>query len=90
MSAPEALPSPMATSTAPLPVDQVRHLRLLPGTSWEYPCPATLRYLWRQKRRAETELGLEAVIVQDERGLLALWMGVRQDGLSVAGGKAPS
>jgi hypothetical protein len=48
-----------------------------------------LRYLWRQKRRAETELGLEAVIVQDERGLLALWMGERQDGLSVAGGKAP-
>ena len=75
MSAPEALPSPMATSATPRPVAQVRHLRLLPGTAWEYPCPATLRYLWRQKRRVETELGLEAVIVQDERGFLALWIG---------------
>jgi hypothetical protein len=63
-----------ADSTAPLPVDRARHLNLLPATSWEYPCPATWRYLSRQKRRAEIELGLEAVIVQDERGLLALWI----------------
>ena len=78
MATPKRLPSPMAaTSTAPLSVDQVRHLKLLPATAWEYPCPATWRYLSRQKRRVENELGLEAVIVQDERGLLALWMGTR-------------
>lgn len=78
MAMPKRLPSPMAaTSTAPLSVDQVRHLKLLPATAWEYPCPAIWRYLSRQKRRVETELGLEAVIVQDERGLLALWMGTR-------------
>jgi len=75
MSTPETLPSPMDTSVTPLPVAQVRHPKLLPGTAWDYPCPATLSYLSRQKRRVETELGLEAVIVQDERGFLALWVG---------------
>ncbi len=63
------------SSESPLPVAQVRHLALFPSTSWDYDCPATLRYLIRQKRRAQTELGLEAVIVQDERGFLALWTG---------------
>ncbi|ETW92437.1 MAG: hypothetical protein ETSY1_43630 [Candidatus Entotheonella factor] len=63
----------------PLPVAEVRHLALFPSTSWDDDCPATRRYLARQKRRAQTELGLEAVMVQDERGFLALWTGAGHD-----------
>ena len=63
--------------------DQVRtaesHLSLLqaydrslsPSTPWESPSGATLRYLVRQKHRAETQLNLDAAIVQDHRGWLA-------------------
>jgi hypothetical protein len=52
---------------------QARGRALSPSTAWEAPCASTLRYLTRQQRRAETELHLEAAIVQDERGWLALW-----------------
>ena len=32
-----------------------------------------MRFLRRQQHRAETSLNLEAAIVQDERGMVALW-----------------
>ena len=73
MTRPEHLEPSIAINAYPVPVGQVRHLNLLPSTPWEYDCPATLRYLERQRRRAETDLGLEAVIVRDNRGFLALW-----------------
>ena len=68
-SAPEAL--------TPLPAAQVRHRALVPSTSWHYVSAPILRYLARQKYRAETVLNLEAEIVQDERGLVALWTAER-------------
>ena len=52
---------------------QARGRALSPSTSWEAPGASTLRYLTRQQRRAETDLHLEAAIVQDERGWLSLW-----------------
>ena len=52
---------------------QARGRALSPSTSWEAPGASTLCYLARQQRRAETELHLEAAIVQDERGWLSLW-----------------
>ena len=52
---------------------QARGRALSPSTAWEAPGASTLRYLARQQRRAETELHLEAAIVQDERGWLSLW-----------------
>lgn len=79
MARPEHTELTTASSESPVPVAQVRHLALFPSTSWDYDCPATLRYLARQKRRAQTELGLKAVIVQDERGFLALWTGDGHD-----------
>ena len=51
---------------------------LEPLTAWEYPSKATFRFLSRQQRRVQTTLNLDAVIVQDERGLVALWAGERQ------------
>lgn len=75
MSESESLESSGVMNVHAIPVAQVRHLALLPSTSWDDACPATLRDLVRQKRRAETELGLQAVIVQDERGFVALWTG---------------
>lgn len=79
MAQPEQIEPTHSPIAYPVPVAQVRHLALFPSTSWDYECPATLRYLARQKRRAETELGLEAVIVQDERGFVALWTGDGHD-----------
>ncbi|MDH3605290.1 MAG: hypothetical protein OEU26_37330 [Candidatus Tectomicrobia bacterium] len=68
-----------AEEECPIATARVRHLPLVPSTSWYYPGDATLRYLVRQKRRAETALGLDAVIVQDERGFIALWTGERPE-----------
>lgn len=67
----------------PLPAAQVRRRALVPSTAWLYPGDTTLGYLARQKRRAETTLELDAEIVQDERGLVALWTGERPPPLSV-------
>lgn len=67
------------SNDSPVPVAQVRHLALFPSTSWDYECPATLRYLNRQKHRAETALGLAAVIVRDQRGFVSLWTGDGHD-----------
>ena len=68
-----------AESERPIAADRVRHRPLVPSTAWYYPSDTTLRYLARQKRRAETTLRLDAVIVQDERGLVALWTGERPE-----------
>lgn len=76
-------PTPMrddasaAKALTPLPAAQVRHRALVPSTSWHDVSERTLRYLARQKHRAETVLNLEAEIVQDERGLVSLWTGER-------------
>ena len=64
-------------AVTPLPAAQVRHRALVPSTAWHYVSDRSLRYLARQKYRAETTLGLEAEIVQDERGFVALWTGER-------------
>jgi hypothetical protein len=56
-----------------LSVPQAQRRSLSPSTAWEPPSPGTLRYLVRQHHRAETQLHLEAAIVQDERGWVALW-----------------
>lgn len=58
-----------------LPVAQARRRPLEPMTAWEYPSEATFRFLSRQQHRVQTTLNLDAVIVQDERGLVALWAG---------------
>ena len=58
---------------APLSLLQAQHRALSPSTAWEAPSAATRRYLTRQHHRAETQLNLEAAIVQDHRGWLALW-----------------
>ena len=52
---------------------QARRQSLSPSTAWESPSAGTLRYLARQQHRAETQLNLEAAIVQDNRGWVALW-----------------
>jgi hypothetical protein len=56
-----------------LSLPQAQRQSLSPSTTWESPSPGTLRYLARQRHRAETQLHLEAAIVQDERGWVALW-----------------
>ena len=56
-----------------LSLPQAQRQFLSPSTAWESPSPGTLRYLLRQKHRAETQLHLETAIVQDERGWVALW-----------------
>ena len=57
----------------PILVAQARQRSLLPSTSWVYPTEVALRFLQRQQQRAETSLNLDAAIVQDERGMVALW-----------------
>ena len=66
---------PTITSTCdhPIPIAQARQRSLLPSTSGFYPSESALRFLHRQRQRAETTLNLEAAIVQDERGIVALW-----------------
>ena len=61
------------TAESPLPLLQAQHRALSPSTIWETASAATLKYLARQQRRAETQLNLEAAIVQDNRGWVALW-----------------
>jgi hypothetical protein len=56
-----------------LSLPQAQRQSLSPSTTWESPSPGTLRYLARQRHRAENQLNLEAAIVQDERGWVALW-----------------
>ena len=56
-----------------LSLPQAQRQFLSPSTAWESPSPGTLRYLARQRHRAETQLNLETAIVQDERGWVALW-----------------
>jgi hypothetical protein len=56
-----------------LSLPQAQRQSLSPSTAWESPSPGTLRYLARQRHRAETQLHLETAIVQDERGWVALW-----------------
>ena len=63
----------ISTYDHPLPVAQARQRSLCPSMSWVYPTEAALGFLQRQQQRAETRLHLEAVIVQDERGMVALW-----------------
>lgn len=78
MVSPSSSPDHLAAASIwdrPVPVAQARHRSLLPSTSWAYLNEATLRFLRRQQQRAETTLHLEAVVVQDERGLVALWTG---------------
>jgi hypothetical protein len=65
--------SPSSIATPFLSRRQARGRALSPSTAWEAPSASTLHDLARQQRRAETELHLEAAIVQDERGWLALW-----------------
>ena len=64
---------PSSKATPFLSQRQARGRALSPSTAWEAPGASTLRYLARQQRRAETELHLEAAIVQDERGWMSLW-----------------
>ncbi len=61
------------TAETPLSPCQARQRSLSPSTAWEPSSAATLRYLARQKQRAETQLNLEAEIVRDDRGWVALW-----------------
>ena len=61
------------TAASFLSLPQAQRRSLSPSTAWEPPSPGTLRYLTRQHHRAETQLHLEAAIVQDERGWVALW-----------------
>ncbi len=79
MAQSEQIETDSISNEYPVPAAQVRHLALFPSTSWDYECPATLRYLNRQKHRVETALGLEAVIVRDERGFVSLWTGDGRD-----------
>ncbi len=67
------LNDPGVLAEVPLSPPQARHLSLSPSTVWEPPSAATLKYLARQKQRAETQLNLEAAIVRDDRGWVALW-----------------
>ena len=69
----EPLVQPEPSPEPPLSRDQARARLFSPSTAWEAPSEGTKRYLARQKQRAETQLQLEAAIVQDERGWLALW-----------------
>lgn len=64
---------PVGASASFLSLPQAQRRSLSPSTAWEPPSPGTLRYLTRQQHRAETQLHLEAAIVQDERGWVALW-----------------
>ena len=76
MGAPSSSPDgPTLTAMCndPIPVSQARQQSLFPSTSWVYRSEAALRFLRRQQQRAETSLNLEAAIVQDERGMVALW-----------------
>lgn len=67
------LNDPDVIAEVPLTPHEARHRSLSPSTVWEPPSAGTLRYLARQKHRAETQLNLEAAIVQDHRGWVALW-----------------
>ena len=66
-------PTMTSTCVHSLAVAQARQRSLYPSTSWVYPTEAALRFLRRQQQRAETSLNLETAIVQDERGMVALW-----------------
>lgn len=69
--------SPSQVGEDRISIAEARRQPLEASTTWEYPSPATLRFLARQKRRVEDTLRLKALIVQDERGLVALWTGER-------------
>ena len=76
IEAPSSSPDPatiISTRDHPIPAAQARTRSLYPSPSWVYPTEGALRFLRRQQQRAETSLNLEAAIVQDERGMVALW-----------------
>ena len=60
-------------SEIPLSPRQAQQRSLSPSTIWKSRSVANLKFLARQKQRAQTQLHLDAAIVQDERGWVALW-----------------